>query len=71
MVFKVPGAQYISATNNAAGRRHLEAWLVAHGMYPQSMADKVTLRKDGKRYTAPAGVGKQRREEKKKRKKRK
>ena len=71
MVFKVPGAQYISATNNAAGRRHLEAWLVAHGMYDISEADKVTLRKDGKRYTAPAGVGQQRRKEKKKKKKRK
>ena len=50
MVFKVPGAQYISATNNAAGRTHLKVWLMAHRMYPGSMGIRVTLRKDGKRY---------------------
>ena len=50
MVFKVPGAQYISATNNAAGRTHLEAWLMAHQVYPGTMGIRVTLRKDGKRY---------------------
>ena len=30
MVFKVAGANYCSATNNAAGRKQLEPWLQIH-----------------------------------------
>ena len=51
MVFKVSGAQYISATNNAAGRKHLELWLKEH-LFMQVLHGnlKTLLKKNGKRY---------------------
>ena len=65
MVFRVPGAHYISATNNAAGRRHLKLWLYLHQFFPFGNPAKVTLHKDGIRYIVPAGIGKQKNKNKK------
>ena len=51
MVFKVSGAQYISATNNAAGRKHLELWLKNHTFMQMLHGNlKTLLKKNGKRY---------------------
>jgi hypothetical protein len=51
MVFKVSGAQYISATNNAAGRKHLELWLKEHTFMQAVHGNlKTLLKKNGKRY---------------------
>ena len=48
IVFKVSGAQYISATNNAAGRKHLKYWLDNHTQHSGGL--RVLMRKDGKRF---------------------
>ena len=48
MVFKVKGAQLISATNNAAGRKHLELWLANHRQYHGGL--RALMRRDGKEY---------------------
>ena len=58
MAFGVSGAQYISATNNAAGLRHLKDWLWCHELHPLRDREKVSLRKDGIRYIVPDGIGK-------------
>jgi hypothetical protein len=48
IIFKVSGAQYISATNNAAGRQHLQYWLNNHEQHHGGL--KALHRKDGKEY---------------------
>ena len=65
MVFGVSGAQYISATNNAAGLRHLKDWLWCHELHPLRDREKVSLRKDGIRYIVPAGIGKKKEKKRK------
>jgi hypothetical protein len=48
IIFKVSGALYISATNNAAGRRHLESWLANYEQF--GGGENALLRGDGKQY---------------------
>ena len=67
MVFGVSGAQYISATNNAAGLRHLKDWLWCHELHPLRDREKVSLRKDGMRYIVPAGSARRKRRRENKR----
>ena len=47
IVFKVSGAEYISATNYAAGRKYLEFWLQNHREHPAGR--NIHCRRDGKR----------------------
>ena len=48
IIFRVSGAQYICATNNAAGREHLKYWLENHEQHHGGLG--VLHRRDGKRY---------------------
>ena len=48
ITFGVSGAQYISATNNAAGLEHLKYWLENHEQHHAGL--KALHRKDGKQY---------------------
>ena len=47
-VFKVSGAEYMAATNNAAGRKHLEYWLQNH--FEHHLGNNIHCRRDGKYY---------------------
>jgi hypothetical protein len=48
IIFRVSGAQYISATNNAAGLEHLKYWLENHEQHHGGL--NALHRKDGKQY---------------------